>query len=549
MAVRGMYDYLTGRSTSGKGATSQSDHQQKGTLNNPDLNMIDHTNHNQHQDPEADISEAQSSPDPLNPAVTGYRYHDENSHNDQRKSTHFAAIEPEKKSRLKTRATHSDKFVKHRHETDNDGPDVTFEGSASDSRMEAFAEAYKKVQHLEAELKDQQVINKNMVGAAKDEIDHWKNKYCRAKDRLDDRSIEINKLRGEIDTYQAELKIYEGNEAAYQRKNVALKDQLELVKSHLQEHKLLNHNLEKNLEDCKERIFRSQPFQGQTDTELLNTYTNLCDSIDKWVYKSVADGENNVLRLGDVQSRSDGPIALGDAFSLEEIAAIRQFPTLGNVMVSAFIMRALGAGFLHNEFSRFGLDAVTNDVLGGIAAGVQKLEPAKAIEDCQSWRADLQRVLDLFSTAAGNKLKALNDWQLRILQSVELVGMSDEAVDDIRLDCQAFILEAAMLAEGMYFSTSSYGFRTPALGIGTPLSAQDLKKFNVIDGSTGALLRPKRSPIEDRNGRVGEMGFAVFPAFHRHREGSMSSVELCKATIVVRFDLPVPPVGKPKQTR
>lgn len=165
-------------------------------------------------------------------------------------------------------------------------------------------------------------------------------------------------------------------------------------------------------------------------------------------------------------------------------------------------------------------------------------------EDSQSWKVDLQRALKVFCDARGDSSKAMKVQRGRILRSLEVVGTSDEPTQSIDDECYALLQESHKFAEGIRLSTSSYGFRMPSETDHSIMLAKHLTNYNVVDSRTGATLRPQSKPIEDRDGRVGEVVCDVFPAFFRRKDASCDEVELCKGTLVVHFDHPVPPVGR-----
>jgi len=140
-----------------------------------------------------------------------------------------------------------------------------------------------------------------------------------------------------------------------------------------------------------------------------------------------------------------------------------------------------------------------------------------------------------------------------ILESLKMIGASNEAFDDIRRGCEEFLLEASKLAEGISLSTKHYTFTEAfvddAPAEGRVMLEKDLKDYNVIDSRTGAGLRSKSKPIADSNGKVGEVIFNVFPSFNCRENITRDETVLSKATIVVQFDKPIPTLGKRKGTK
>lgn len=165
---------------------------------------------------------------------------------------------------------------------------------------------------------------------------------------------------------------------------------------------------------------------------------------------------------------------------------------------------------------------------------------------------DLHRALNVYCGRQSKLPRPLEACHNTILEALEMIGVSDEAVDDIRRGCESFLLEAMKLAEGMSLSMGDYIFGS-AIANDAPaedriMFADGLKNYNVIDSRTVACLRSKSKPIADPNGKVGEMIFNVFPSIHRRDKATNHYTVLCKATVVVQFDHPIPSMGKTKAT-
>jgi hypothetical protein len=510
-------------------------------------------------------SEPASSPDPLciittTPEADSYHTYRHEYNNLNSNKQYEPATGPEQNTPGNTRANSSGEAIKVQLEKDEDPMDLDSIGSGSDSRIAALADARKTIQSREAQLCEQKLINDE----GNEFIDQWMMQCSQQQQLLDEKGLEIDALH-------SAQKRFQRDEAELKGLLHDQKSKLRHIHDRLQESMRINRQLEKCLEDCKERIFRSQPFQGPTDMQLVNMYEGLCDSVDKWVHRSVADGDNTIVQLGDVQNHATCLVALERYFDPVESLAIPQIPAIRNVMVGSVIMRIIHGGILHDRFSRLGLDTITNNVLDGVVSALGELEPAKGkqitqgserthrmsdigldFEDCQSWRVDLQRALSISCGLRENTARALKTQCDSIIQAVKMVGISDEPFDDIRKGCEDFLLEAAKLAEGISHSTNSYefikAFATDAPGEHRFILAKDLKNFNVIDSRTGSGLRPQSKPIADSTGKVGEMVCNVFPSLKRHDNTSKGDIVLCKATIVAHFDHPIPPVGKKKNT-
>ncbi len=115
------------------------------------------------------------------------------------------------------------------------------------------------------------------------------------------------------------------------------------------------------------------------------------------------------------------------------------------------------------------------------------------------------------------------------------------------------VLEAAELATDIKESMLIYGFEDslePPNGNGVRvITIHDLKNCIVIDSRTGQALYSSANPVTGPGGRVGEVLFCLFPAFVRISADGNKKIVLVKATVVVKFDQPVPRAKKNKSTR
>lgn len=132
------------------------------------------------------------------------------------------------------------------------------------------------------------------------------------------------------------------------------------------------------------------------------------------------------------------------------------------------------------------------------------------------------------------------------IREMECQGASEET------ECQQIVLEAAELARTIREATGDYDFRFDFMPSDRPeekvMRIEDLKKFKVIDSRTGSPLRSSAVPIAGSGGRVGEALFVVHPAFVRKATRTSQEIILAKATIVVKFDNPIPRGGRTKSS-
>jgi hypothetical protein len=164
------------------------------------------------------------------------------------------------------------------------------------------------------------------------------------------------------------------------------------------------------------------------------------------------------------------------------------------------------------------------------------------------WRVDLYRTLDVLESAKEERNKGLQQLDAILLKYVaDLRGMEVRSGVD-RVQCRQFIEEAADLSKHIRQSMTQYDFEwdiaPQGLETTQAVTADQLKQVKIIDSRTGSLLRSSASPIAGPDGRVGELLFVVYPAFVRRATESSQKIVLTRATVVVKFDQPVPRKGK-----
>lgn len=345
---------------------------QQSAYDGPDASEPNHASHFELQNDGRAKSPTSSSPDPLGGTPIPRKYcpsHPNVNFQVSQCSSMYRqpAMDILQTSFIDTQSSHINDSVQIQHKVRNYGMELCLPNPAADSNIMALARAQKTVDSLKDELSDVIKSNTKEMQKMKNYIQSLQMEISEMEETIKKQDVRIDKLRRTIRESKAAFDEQLQHEEACHRATTQIA-----------------YELEKNLEDCKERIFRSQPYQGLTDSELLKMYKNLSDSIEQWVHRSVSDDEKGILRLCDVPTWSEGPIALWEAFRMDEVDEIHRNPAIGIVMMSSLIMRFIWSGILCDDFSRLGLDQSTNVVLGGIVAALPKLEPAKGKQKTQA---------------------------------------------------------------------------------------------------------------------------------------------------------------------
>lgn len=328
--------------------------------------------------------------------------------------------------------------------------------------------------------------------------------------------------------------------------------------------------LMKNLEECKDRVFNMQPVQGMADTQLRDQYDHVCNDIEYWVENHFSEVENVIHPLLDARVDEKSPDTLNVVpFSTakEHLDAIEDHPEIELTMFQGAISRYLHLNLLERIVP--GLPLGCELLLSDIIKGMESLKPVKGkiphqlhisligiltdteAEAIQSWRVDLQRSLNVL-----DPIREIRDQEVQKIEETIMKCL----VDLRRMDfqggieqgqCRQFVQDAADLANNIRQSTNQYEFDFDSAIRGSQgdggFKQEDLKKYKIVDSMTGYLLRSSARPVTAPDGRVGKVIFVVHPAFVRKSTTSSQEIVLVKATIVVKFDHPIPRQGRGKR--
>ncbi|KIW81061.1 hypothetical protein Z517_04084 [Fonsecaea pedrosoi CBS 271.37] len=323
------------------------------------------------------------------------------------------------------------------------------------------------------------------------------------------------------------------------------------LKRQLQQSRDHGESLLRNLEICKDRIFRMLPVEGMADTQLQQQYITLCKGIESCCDVHFGDAEGFIAALSCDDGSSGRIIGtqLGmDYLSESDLVLAEQNPNIEIPMMQRQIFNYLHETLLGAERIFPGLDPDTETCLGRIIDGLSALKPAKDKEAICMWRIDLQRSLN-----TDKQLKQLREARLNQIEehltegAAVLKEMGQHGCSSEPSLCRQIVQEAGDLAENIRHSMSQFDFE---FELDHPvIKAEQVKDFTIIDSRTGSILSSSAIPVVGSAGRVGEFQVLVYPAFVRRSTESRKKIVLVKPTIVVEFDQPVRRGKKDKSSR
>ena len=136
--------------------------------------------------------------------------------------------------------------------------------------------------------------------------------------------------------------------------------------------------LRKDLEDCKERIFRLQPQTQMSDAQIGRQYHDLCETIADWVDSDFADFEGYLQTLSWCSLPMDIAKFLSNvAFADGEWAVVKNHPS-AELSITRYIIHAFLHEFVLAAGRWFvGIDETAETLLSSIEDGMRKLLPKR----------------------------------------------------------------------------------------------------------------------------------------------------------------------------
>lgn len=192
------------------------------------------------------------------------------------------------------------------------------------------------------------------------------------------RQDKINEdLQAELETAQRNQEI----ESHIHRVALKGKDQLiSSLKEKLNRVATKNETLNANLEDCKERIFKMQPFEAKSDAEIAALYTSLVETVTTFVADlfdrledadTIANGTATTTAVAAyMQGQSNG-------YADRMMALMGPNPSADEIMLASVIARSLYIDVLSSNGLCCGVDQGSKDFMYGIMIGLSQLEPTK----------------------------------------------------------------------------------------------------------------------------------------------------------------------------
>ena len=182
---------------------------------------------------------------------------------------------------------------------------------------------------------------------------------------------QIFELQRQVHEVTQNLEIAQHNSAVnantYQRQDHKARDQLRESESEKKK-------LQAALEECKVRLFDTQPYQSLTDDAISNLYTSLCDAVEGWVLSELP-AESTTMRI--LTRSSDDAKLVAAVVARSELSVSRAFPKVDGLILVAMVFRYLFCSFLHPDVMIAGLSGSEQHLLRSVVDGMKEVTPPK----------------------------------------------------------------------------------------------------------------------------------------------------------------------------
>lgn len=155
-------------------------------------------------------------------------------------------------------------------------------------------------------------------------------------------------------------------------------------------------HLNRCLDDCKERIFKMQPLEHMTDSEIANQYRTLCESISDWTDGQFGDYDNP-LSLLDVCPGKETPGKLVHEYLIRDhlLEVAKKYPSAACAMITYLIHRHVYQSVLREDLCFPGLDGKCEDFVSFIANAMRNNEPRRGMVPPFGRRQQLTKIYQM----------------------------------------------------------------------------------------------------------------------------------------------------------
>ena len=374
---------------------------------------------------------------------------------------------------------------------------------------------------------------------------------------------EVNELSTKnVRLHQQNLSLSEACDLKQQRLDNAIKtlnqdqDELKKLREKCAGLEGQNECLRRDLQHCKDDLFKMQPVAPVADSVISQQYESLSHAISDWV-------DNEVSRFADEWQRNNGDeppeiFQHGGIDLFKEILAL--YPDSGGEHVIRFVIFfILHKELFDFEIFLFGLPATERDCLKRTGRSMRFSDPPRGKHSSeifaskltidseplaiQSWKAEALTAIAATADYTDHRVKASNNLWISLIS--ELANFFPFIGDDAT--CQNALYEkvvvpAVDLAIRIQTSTTVYRF-IPRFSSKIKLCRLvvdlcEVSDLKMIDIKSGKQLRSESQLVANGEGTIGDQLLVLTPALMR-RQSANNYIRLTQEVILVELYKPV----------
>ncbi|KAG6994105.1 hypothetical protein G7Y79_00047g083310 [Physcia stellaris] len=297
--------------------------------------------------------------------------------------------------------------------------------------------------------------------------------------------------------------------------------------------------LEKELQACKDDLFRVQPIGHLPDSTITRRFGDLDDLICVWI-----DGEISLF-MDEWQPKTPGaePKLFHHNGHSDMKAFLRRYPEMGGEYVVRFTVHyVLQKDLFGDEIWLFGLATYDMDLLKLIEQGMAELDPPREPATIRAWRSETLAALaktSRFPAAVGKgKIILTNRIYDALCKVFPIISGRQSSLETLY---HKIITPAVELAITMQTSATSYRFE-PRLSRNSLFKRVAVPKthlghYRMIDAATGKTLKLDSPITPNKDGDIGDEIMVVTPGLLRRDAEKM--VPLMPENVLVELYEPL----------
>ncbi|MCJ1427055.1 hypothetical protein MMC29_004958 [Sticta canariensis] len=271
----------------------------------------------------------------------------------------------------------------------------------------------------------------------------------------------------------------------------------------------------RELQTCKDNLFRLQPIIQLTDSDISKQYETLCQQVSSWV-------DDGISRFEDKHGYHANDAIITDGVNTHIRRLLDSAPAAGEYLVSTAIHQHIQGRFFGGNVILVGLCPRITEFLHSTEEQMAKLEPRRDAITINEWRSETLNAVATTPELIQSRNSKVERFTDRLFHFLEMIfpGIIDEQKSKSRLH-QDVSRYAAQLEASIHQSSTKYRFQ-PMHGPGhiyERVTTSMLTSSTWIDVETRKTLKPDSLVTSDRDGYIGRTLMLIEPGLERYDAG------------------------------